>query len=117
MSLHVARELAVNLHRDAENRNQFFLARIFLILDRNWLIFSHTLSKVYATISFIYFWHALRILRNNEIETFNVLISWDGSSQTAAEQSIKLHCVLKDLFIKEKWFLFSASRCRRTVTQ
>ena len=24
---------------------------------------------------------------------------------------LKLHCVLKDLFIKEKWFLFSASRC------
>ena len=24
---------------------------------------------------------------------------------------LKLYCVLKDLFIKEKWFLFSASRC------
>ena len=23
---------------------------------------------------------------------------------------VKLHCVFKDLFITEKWFLFSASR-------
>jgi len=24
---------------------------------------------------------------------------------------VKSHCVLNDLFTKEKWFLFSASRC------
>jgi len=51
----------------------FLLCASFLILDRNWWIFSHTgtLRKVYATIPCISFWHALRILRNNQIETIN----------------------------------------------
>jgi len=64
--------MKTDLHREAEKRKFSFVC-IFSMLDRNWLIFSHTLRKVQATILCISFRHALRILCNNEIETTNTM--------------------------------------------
>ena len=41
------------IHCEAEKRNQFFMCASFLILDRNWWIFSRTLRKVSATLQFL----------------------------------------------------------------
>jgi len=35
---------SIDLHREAEKRNQFSFVCICLVLDRNWWIFSHTLG-------------------------------------------------------------------------
>ena len=60
------------LRREAEKKEPIvFLCASLLTLDRNWWIFSYTLRNVEATIPCIWLWHALRILRNNEIETIN----------------------------------------------
>jgi len=61
-----------DIHREAEKRNQYSFVCILFNAWRNPVnFFTYTKEGIGYNIVYLIFWHALRILRNNEMETIS----------------------------------------------